>query len=114
MSTEPRSPEERIVTYVYDSSGRLIELQETIADAVVTTMPAYRVVERPMPPVFAHDKSKRLFTLTGPDGKTEYFRDNPARQLLVEPDPETGEMKPVLRNGKPVFMYLCREEREAI
>jgi hypothetical protein len=50
--------------------------------------------------------------LKWPDGKTEYFRDSPARQLMVEPDPQTGEMRPVTKRGQPVYAYLCREERE--
>ena len=68
------------------------------------------------PPVlafrFSHDQEKRLFILTWSDGRIEKFRDNPARQLVVEPDPETGELRPVTKNGRPVFIYLCREERE--
>jgi hypothetical protein len=50
--------------------------------------------------------------LTWPDGRTERFRDNPARQLVVEFDRKTGEPRPVTTNGRPVYMYLCREERE--
>jgi hypothetical protein len=61
---------------------------------------------------FNHDKEKRLLVLTWPDGKTEHFRDNPIRQLVVEPDPVTGELRPAIKNGQPVFVYLCREERE--
>jgi hypothetical protein len=68
------------------------------------------------PPVpafdFTHDKEKRLSVLTWPDGRTERFRDNPARQLVVEFDRKTGEPRPVTTNGRPVYMYLCREERE--
>ena len=41
------------------------------------TLPAYHVPERPMPLAFEHDKSKGLFVLTWPDGKVEYFRDQP-------------------------------------
>ena len=59
-----------------------------------------------------HDKSKGLFILTWADGRVERFRDNPARQLLVELDPETGEMRPVTKNGRPAYVWLCREERE--
>jgi len=77
-----------VTTFVYDA-GPLV--------------PAFR---------FAHDQQKRLFVLTWPDGKTEHFRDNPARQLLVEPDPWTGELRPVTNDGQAVYMYLCREERE--
>ena len=59
---------------------------------------------------FSHDKEKRLLVLTWPDGKTEQFRDNPIRQLVVEPDPAPGELRPAIKNGQPVFVYLCREE----
>ena len=38
--------------------------------------------------------------------------DNPTRFLCVEPDPETGAMRPVTKRGRPVYLYLCREERE--
>ncbi len=37
---------------------------------------------------------------------------NLARQLMVEPDPVTGELRPVTNRGWPVYMHLCREERE--
>jgi hypothetical protein len=49
--------------------------------------------------------------LTAPDGKTEHFRDNPARYLVVVPDPKTGEMRPVINRGEPTHIYLCREDR---
>jgi hypothetical protein len=82
--------------------------------AIVTTyVYSYSFVElRPPSFNFDHDKEKRLFVLTWPGGKIERFRDNPARQLMVEPDPETGEMRPVTKLGEPVYMYVCREERE--
>jgi hypothetical protein len=70
----------------------------------------------PPPPsssfALAHDPEKRVFLLTGPDGKTEVFRDNPTRYLSVAPDHQTGEMKPVMKYGKPTYLWLCREERE--
>jgi hypothetical protein len=49
-----------------------------------------------------------------PNGKTERFRDNPARHLTVEPEPEpdTRAMRPVIKGGQPVSVNLCREERE--
>jgi hypothetical protein len=59
-----------------------------------------------------HDEQKRLFILTGTDGKTEYFRDNPAKYLMVEPDAQTGTMQPLFKFGRPSVVYLCREERE--
>jgi hypothetical protein len=35
--------------------------------------------------------------VTWPDGRTERFRDNPVRHLVVEPDPQTGGMRPVTK-----------------
>ena len=74
----------------------------------------YKYLVEPDTPsfTFEHDKQKRLFVLTWSDGRTETFRDNPARLLMVEPDPETGEMRPVIRRGRPTYIYLSREERE--
>ena len=67
---------------------------------------------RPPAFTFSHDKEKGLFILTWADGRIEQFRDKPARQLSVELDPNTGELRPAIKNGLPVFLYLCREERE--
>ena len=70
--------------------------------------------EEPPVPAFqlSHDRERRLFILTWSDGRIERFRDSPARQLVVEPDPKTGEPRRVTKNGRPVFVYLCRKERE--
>ncbi len=43
---------------------------------------------------------------------TERFRDKLVRYLVVEPDPETGELRPAVKAGGPVYLYLCREDRE--
>jgi len=60
---------------------------------------------------FEHDAAAGVFRLTSAEGKTEVFRDQPARYLCVEPD-ETGAMRPVTKLGRPVYLYLSREERE--
>jgi hypothetical protein len=60
----------------------------------------------------ALDLEKQVFLLTDPDGKTEFFRDNPTRYLSVASDPQTGEMKPVMTHGRPTYLWVCREERE--
>jgi len=59
-----------------------------------------------------HDKQKRVVRLTDAAGKAAHFRDSPVRYLVLEPDPETGEMQPATKFGKPTFIYLCREDRE--
>jgi hypothetical protein len=84
----------------------------TCSNGAITFVYTCELKSQPQPFTFEHDRKKRLFFLTGPDGKTEYFRDNPAKYLMVEADPETGEMHPVLKQGRPAIVYLCREERE--
>jgi hypothetical protein len=56
-----------------------------------------------------HDRERRLFEIIGPDRKMTEFHDRAVRSLVVEPDPETGELKPVVVQGKPKVIYLCRE-----
>jgi hypothetical protein len=50
--------------------------------------------------------------LTKADGASEHFRDKPTRYLVVELDSNTGELMPAVKGGQPVYLYLCREERE--
>ena len=72
----------------------------------------YEFREAPSHFCFVHDRTKGLFVLAKPDGTTEQFRDNPVAYLVVEPDPQTGELRPASKYGRPVYLYLCREQRE--
>jgi len=106
------SPLPRRTIYTYDD-GRLTGIRDDTGRTAKQDDPA-----APIPPLsssftLAHDLEQQVFLLTGPDGKTEVFRDNPTRYLPVAPDAETGEMKPVLKHGTPTYLWLCREEREA-
>ncbi len=56
-----------------------------------------------------HDETKRVFRITEHDGKVAENHDRAVRFLVVAPDPQTCELTPVLRRGKPVVTYLCRE-----
>jgi hypothetical protein len=106
------SPLPRITTYTYSMDGRLIGVTD---DTGGGEQPADASNPPWLPPssfTFRHDPEKRVLLLSGPDGKTEVFRDNPTRYLSVAPDPETGEMKPVMKYGRPTYLWLCREERE--
>jgi hypothetical protein len=97
----------------HDSKIRLSEVRHiTNEDGSVGTWYEYSAEPQNASFTFEHDTQKRLFVLTWPDGKTERFRDNPVRHLMVEPDPQTGEMRPVIRRGQPTYLYLSREERE--
>jgi hypothetical protein len=62
---------------------------------------------------FSHDTAMGRFIVTNSDGTAELFRDKPLRYLVVEPDPNTGELRPAAKHGRPVYLYLCREDRES-
>jgi hypothetical protein len=111
MSADSSLPSQQRVEYT-EPDGRLVDVhQRTIAGVKVID---YCYVYEARPSFsFEHDEQKRLFILTRADGKTEQFRDLASRHLMVEPNPETGELWPVVKNGKPSFLYLCREERES-
>jgi hypothetical protein len=81
------------------------------SDPVATT---YTYSYEPEPPLFdfEHLEENGLFVVTGPGCGTQYFRDRPVRYLVLEPDRETGESTPLLKNRRPVYLWLCREERE--
>ena len=59
----------------------------------IKTLSFYEFRETPRQFSFAHDRTKGLYVVTKPDGTTEMFRDNPMRYLVVEPDPQTGELR---------------------
>ena len=60
-----------------------------------------------------HIAEKRLFALTH-DGETEYWRDNPTRSLVVEPDFNTGEMQPVLKGTGPSICGCARRNAKPV
>jgi hypothetical protein len=102
----------RITTYVYAPSGEILAVKsETLRIEWGSEGEWLRPGDASPPTKVDHDREKKLFQITGPDGKTEYFRDSPVRFLVVEPDPGTGEMKPAMLMGRPKYLYLCREER---
>jgi hypothetical protein len=60
----------------------------------------------------SHDQAKGEYRLSFRDRTVERFRHDPARYLVVEPDPKSGSTQPAIRRGLPVYLYLCREQRE--
>ncbi len=102
---ESREYRSSVTTYVYDGQGQLASVIGADGQGPMTH------ADPPVPPHWERIPDKRLFALTA-EGSTEYWRDNPTRYLVVEPDPTTGAVKPVLKRGRPVYLLLCREERE--
>jgi len=56
-----------------------------------------------------YDRSRHVIKITQEGGETAEFDDRPARFLLMECDPGTKKVKPVLEWGDPVYYYLARE-----
>jgi hypothetical protein len=98
-----------VTTCCYDGQGRLIEIQAPSEHG------GHTVYSYDLPPAclfeWKHLPDKRLYALTA-EGKTEFWRDNPTRYLVVERDEETGGIKPAVKGRRPVYLWLCREERE--
>ncbi|MGO9466932.1 MAG: hypothetical protein ACLQVF_22550 [Isosphaeraceae bacterium] len=105
-SHDPRGCYYAVTSLVYDGRGNVADVVRQDGRAPATTSAAARRFR------WEHLLEKRLFALTA-DGKTEYRRDSLTRYLVVEPDPTTGTIKPVLKWGRPVYLLVCREEREA-
>ena len=95
-----------------DAAGRyVLSYKITDSTGVITTY-VYSLKEEPAGFSFTHEQARGLFVLTTKEGKIERFREKPMRYLVVEPDPETGELRPTVKYGEPVYLYLCREGRE--
>jgi hypothetical protein len=120
LRREPGFP--RVITYTYDASGRMQAMSASDPspdearlpfDMARASEPGWlRPGEENPPPRIEHDREKKLYRITDHDGKTDVFRGEPVRFLVVEPDSKTGELKPVTYGGQPRYLYLCREERE--
>ena len=59
---------------------------------------------------FGHETAKGVFVITKRDGTTERFRDNPARTCRARS--QDRQLRPPVKNGRPVYIYLCREQLE--
>jgi hypothetical protein len=62
--------------------------------------------------IHTHDSAKAVLVVNERDGTASRFRDNPARHLFVEPDPETGGMHLAVKQGRPFCIYLCRQQHQ--
>ena len=111
--SDERQPESRVTVYTYESGGGLASIEELTGEEFQRRQDPLEASDDPPPFRFEHDRAARVFRLTAADGTVEVFHDNPTRYLRVEPDPQTGSMRPVKKHGRPVYLYLCRDEREA-
>ncbi len=103
-----------VTIYTYDDRAALTDVRNCTDPVRTGEQDAAAELRQERTFSFEHDAQRGIFRLTWADGKVDVFRDKLARHLVVEQDPLTGEMKPVLKRGKPTFLHLCREEREVL
>ena len=109
----------RRTTYIYDASGRIVASissgpsgyagHQTVPGSAQSAAATDPPGEAAPASSVEHDREKRLFRVTDPDGKVTEFHDRAQRFLIVAPDPQTGKLEPVISWGVPKVMYLCRE-----
>ncbi len=56
-----------------------------------------------------YDRSRHVIKITQEGEKPAEFDDRPARFLLMDRDPKTKKVKPVMEWGNPVYYYLASE-----
>src|SRR5262245_55428366 len=91
-------PRVTTISYCYDQAGRRTVVADPTGQG---PQPPSQPEESPTLPKaarfqFEHDREKGIVRIRWPDGEVEVFRDKPVRYLVVEPDPATGEMKPIV------------------
>jgi hypothetical protein len=73
------------------------------------TVFTYSCPQRAIPIQVEHDPKRRALRPFRPDGTTIAFRDQPVRFLVVEPDPNSGMLRPAVSMDKAKVVYLCPE-----
>jgi hypothetical protein len=93
-----------VTTYVYDGNGELIPEDDPRRKRA-------RLVEvEPKPKVeVAYDRSRHVIQIKEPGGKTAEFDDRPVRFLVMDRNPVTKALEPVIIRGEPLYYYLAKE-----
>jgi hypothetical protein len=93
-----------VTKYVYDGNGELIPEGDPRRKLA-------RLVEvEPEPEVeVTYDRVRHVIKITQPGGKTAEFDDRPVRFLVMDRNPVTKALEPVIIRGEPLYYYLARE-----
>jgi hypothetical protein len=89
-----------VTTYAYDAKDQLVSEPDPNRERQ-PVLPKLEVV---------YDHPRHVIQITEPGSKTAEFEDGPVRYLMMERDPKTRALKPVIERGKPVYYYLAREK----
>ena len=106
--TESRSNHSRYVsTYTTEDGTR------HFADGVARRRFREIVDDRDPKVEVGYDRSRHIIQIAQEGEETAEFDDRPARFLLMERDPKTNTVKPVMEWGNPVYYYLASEAGDA-
>ena len=77
---------------------------------ILMTWRARLVEVKPEPKVeVTYDRARHIIKITQPGGKTAEFDDRPVRFLVMDRNPVTKALEPVIIRGEPLYYYLARE-----
>ncbi len=97
-----------VFTYVYDGYGKLLTVEE--APATLARLAELEAELKRKPRVeITRDPARGVIKITGRDGKTAVFEDRPTRYLVMDRNPVTKALEPVIIHGEPLYYYLARE-----
>jgi hypothetical protein len=89
----------KVTTFVYDGKGKLIPE----GDPPPKPRPVEPKVE------VTYDRARHVIKITQSGGKTAEFDDRPVRFLVMDRNPVTKALEPVIIRGEPLYYYLARE-----
>jgi len=108
-SAQPDPPgNAAVTTYVYDGYGNLLHVDEAPGTLARLAELKAELIRKPNVEI-TRDPARRVIKVTGRDGKTALFEDNPTRFLVMDRNPVTKALEPVIIHGEPLYYYLARE-----
>ncbi len=108
-SAQPDPPSNAAVTtYVYDGYGSLLHVDEAPGTLARLAELEAELIRKPNVEI-TRDPARRVIKVTGSDGKTALFEDKPVRFLVMDRNPVTKALEPVIIRGEPLYYYLARE-----
>ena len=93
-----------VTTYVYDGNGSLIRMDDAGRKP--------RPIEPKAKAEITFDRTRHVIKIKEPSGRTLEFDDRPVRFLVMDRNPVTKALEPVIIRGEPLYYYLAREVGE--
>ena len=108
-SAQPDPPSTAAATtYVYDGYGHLLHVDEAPGTLARLAELEAELIRNPNVGI-TRDPARRVIKITGRDGKSALFEDKPTRFLVMDRNPLTKALEPVIISGEPLYYYLARE-----